>query len=306
VLTVENFDGDLFRAIDEYKAKLLDAAHELEGRVASSTALGDLITRDVLAQGRRTIESIDVRNQTPVFPQPIYLTYLQHPEWIGRTDDVLVRLRERLRATPRQYREAVTHARTEAVGGLFELNVFDVLDRAFPRATPYPRIPGTPRRSDVEIVIEGRTIYVEATAMTEGTFWDGVTKFMQEAGLSVHSTAGPGPSDEARRIIRKIAHELIQTAPDAPNVICISFFGTFPSSFGIDFAFEDLFQGAPDCGRDQDVSDLSRVDCILEFGRSQFQRIHVNPNVGPSSRLTTTSRDALAEAFEAAGDLMIR
>jgi hypothetical protein len=46
-----------------------------------------------------------------------------------------------------------------------------------------------------------------------------------------------------------IAEELAQMAPDAPNIIAISFFGAFPSELARDWAFKDLFSGAVRYGR---------------------------------------------------------
>ena len=150
------------------------------------------------------------------------------------------------------------------MGGLFELNVYDLLDRGFPPAKPQPRLTGSSKRADVRIEIDGKPVFVEATVLDEGEFWRGIDSMMLAHGLSVYNTSGPGPSADARRIVSKIADELRQTAPDAPNIIAISFFGTFPSDLARQWAFKDFLGGAPLYGRSRNgtVTDLSRLDRV--------------------------------------------
>ena len=82
---VEGFDGELFRQIDNYRQDMLDATADLQRRVALTREFGRLLTRDVLAHGRSIVESIDVRNQNPLFP-PLFLTFLENRGWISPTD----------------------------------------------------------------------------------------------------------------------------------------------------------------------------------------------------------------------------
>jgi hypothetical protein len=67
LIRLDGFDGALFGQIDGYRGDLLAAARDLHRRVAQTTALGNLLTPDLIAAGRRIVEQIDVRNQTPLF-----------------------------------------------------------------------------------------------------------------------------------------------------------------------------------------------------------------------------------------------
>jgi len=299
LLTLEGYDGPLFGQIDAYRTDMLDATRDLHARVAQTNALGSLLTPDLIAAGRRIVESITVRNQAPLF-SPLFLTFLGHREWVAATDRALVRMRDALSATPTVYRHFISNTQAQPMSGLFELNVYDVLADAFP-SEPQPRLTGTSRRSDVRVVIDGVHAFVEATVLSEGAFWNGVTAMMQAQGLSVYSTSGPGPNAEARRIVSKIAEELRQTAPDAPNVIAVSFFDTFPSDLAREWAFADLLRGG---GRftdsDVDLSHLKRVDSIFEFGRAHLLNMHVNPHADRPFRLPDGVRDRLRAVLDSA------
>lgn len=61
--------------------------------------------------------------------------------------------------------------------------------------------------------------------------------------MSVYTTGGPGPAHDARRIVAKIGEALQQTAPNAPNITCLSYFGFFPSPPAREWAMEDLWTG---------------------------------------------------------------
>ncbi len=186
------------------------------------------------------------------------------------------------------------------MSGLFEFNVYDVLADTFP-SEPQPRLAGTNRRSDVRVIIDGVPVFVEATVLSEGAFWNGITAMMQAQGLSVYSTGGPGPNAEARRIVSKIAEELRQTAPDAPNVIAVSFFGTFPSDLARKWAFADLLgRGGQFTEADVDLANLARVDSIFEFSRARLLNTHVNQHTDAACRLTDSVRDRLRAVFESA------
>src|ERR1700680_2694613 len=52
--------------------------------------LGALLTGDMIARGRVMFERIGVCNQSPTFP-PLFLTFLEYPQWIRPTDAALVR-----------------------------------------------------------------------------------------------------------------------------------------------------------------------------------------------------------------------
>jgi hypothetical protein len=117
-----------------------------------------------------------------------------------------------LSATPTVYRHFLGNKTAQPMSGLFGLNVCDVLADAFP-SLPQPRLTGANRRSDVRVVIDGAPVFVDATVISEGTFWNGLGAMMHAQGLTVYCTAGPGPSAEARRIESKIGEELRQTAP---------------------------------------------------------------------------------------------
>jgi hypothetical protein len=303
LITLDGFDGALFGQIDGYRGDLLAATRDLHRRIAQTRALGQLLTPDLIAAGRRVVERIGVRNQTPLFP-PLFLTFLQHPEWITGTDRALVRMRNALSATPTVYRHFLSNTTAQPMSGLFELNVYDVLADAFP-SQPQPRLTGTNRRSDVRVVIDGTPVFVEATVISEGTFWNGVAAMMHAQGLSVYSTAGPGPNAEARRIVSKIGEELRQTALDAPNVVVLSFFDTFPSDFARKWAFADLLAGGGPFTVGSDLSNLARVDSIFEFSRNRLLNTHVNPNTDTGFRLADNVRDRL-RAVLASARFMIR
>jgi hypothetical protein len=308
-LYVDGFDDSLIRRVEVNKAKILADAGELRRRVAQTRALGDMLTGDIVARGTRTIRLSGVRNRAPLFP-PVFLTFLDNLVWIAPTDAALLRMKNCLRGTPTIYREFVRHAADEPIGGLFELNIYDVLDRAFPGAQPQPRIAKSTRRADVRIMVDGTTVFVEATAMGEGAFHDGVARMMQERELSVYATWAPGPAVDARRIAVKISEKIGQTAPDAPNILCISFFGTDPIDMAREWAFTDVLNGgttysARADGTRLDLTNLDRVDTVFEFGRTTLRRTWINPNCAPAFRLLDSVRERIRVVFEQA-DLMIR
>jgi hypothetical protein len=305
----QEFKGELFGQIDHYRNGLLDDTEELRLRMVHTLEFGSLVTGDVIAAGRRVVRSIDVRNQTPIFPE-LFLNFLKNRQWIAPTDDALVRMKRALKGTPSVYRKFISAAAVQPMAGLFELNVFDLLSRAFPGAEPQPKLTGSSKRSDVRIVVDGATVYVEATVLTEGDFWGGVASMMQEQGLSVYTTAGPGPDIEARRIVAKVERELSQAAPDAPNIIAISFFGTFPSDMAREWAFSDLLAGGGRStqnkdGTKADLTNLAYVDSILEFGRARLLKTHVNPRCDAAFRLPDATRERICRALEE-NEMMIR
>jgi len=296
------FDGTLFRVMDDYKRGLLDAVDRLRCNIGACKSLGDIVTPDVIAQGRAVIESIDVRNQNPFYP-PVFLTYHQNLEWIVPTDDMLTRMKRALARTPKRYRAFVRDASVQPMGGLFELNIYTALDDAFPSAEPQPRLPGSPKLSDIRMSVDGLSIFVEATVLDEFRFWKDVRVSMHHAGLNVWAGVGPGPAQGAFRVVSKIAKESIQTTADAPNIICLSFFDdTSPISPARQWAVDDLWLGGPTYGGLPDGSrlDLSRVpniDTIFEFSRDTLLRIHVNSNAAPSCRLSEAQRNRVRDAL---------
>jgi hypothetical protein len=295
---VEGFDASQKSAVESYKQDLRSATDRLRRAQAESRAFGDLLSGDVIARGRQVVESIDIRNQTPLFP-PLFLTFVENPNWIGATDDALRRIRSALSATPSVYRQFVSSCAGQPMGGLFELNLYRVLDDAFPSAIPQPKIPASTKRSDVLVGIDGIAIYVEGTVLSEGLFWNGVERMMHEKGLSTYATSGPGPADEALRIHSKVAEELKQTAVSSPNVLCISFFGTFPSKLARDEAFNGMMAPAgPGSSPKEGFEHLNRVDSIFEFSRDRLLRVHRNPNTTPECRLTDGTREKLVSALQ--------
>ena len=300
------FDGLLFGVIDDYRRDQLAAAEDLRRRIACTRALGDLLTPDVIARGRRILQDINVRNQEPLFP-PLFLTFLNYPEWIGPTDAALRRLRAA--SSPKRYREFTRSAADQPMGGLFELNIFGWLDDAFPPAIPHPKLPHG-GRADVRVTVDGVSVFVEATVIGEGQFWTNIGKMMHERGLRTYATAGPGPADDARRIVAKVAEELRQTVPDAPNVLFLSYFNQFPSAMAREWAIDDLWQGAAAYGTwkggtQVDLSNLVRIDSIFECSRDRFLRLQINPNTDPACRLPASVRNQIHDALSAA-PFMIR
>jgi hypothetical protein len=179
---LQGFDGALFRQIDAYRQDMLDSAEDLSRRVALTDELGRVLTGDLIARGKEIIRSIDVRNQNPLFP-PIFLTFLENRAWVNRVDTTLVRMRKALnstRALRTRYIEILNGLALAPMGSLFELNVDDVLDRAFYPAVPQPQLSGSSRRSDVCIDVGGQAVYVEATALDERAHWRGVDGLMRQ------------------------------------------------------------------------------------------------------------------------------
>ena len=117
---LDGFDGKLFAQIDGYRQDMLAATADLRRRVVQTRELGQILTGDLIARGRRIVESIDVRNQNPLFP-PLFLTFLEHRHWIARTDSVLVRMKREFLAarppTPRLYQEFVSHIAADRWAG---------------------------------------------------------------------------------------------------------------------------------------------------------------------------------------------
>jgi hypothetical protein len=303
----DEFDGLLFEVIDTYKAAKLAAANDLRRQVAATRMLGDLLTRDMIDQGVRTLRSIDVRNQMPTFP-PLFLTFLEHPEWIAPTDVALRRFRRALGNRKAVYDHFVSNGRAQPMPILFELNLFRVLDEAFTDVVPQPQIPGTAgttRRADITLPLGGVQTFIEATVLGQGKYWTGVEETRREYGDRMYATSGPGPTADARRVVGKIADELKQTAPTAPNVIVMAFPEVFPSAPARQWAFDDVFSG----GRHTagfNLANISRVDSIYEFSRNRLVNVHVNPHCVAPHQLTPAAREQLRAALANSGFLMIR
>jgi len=303
------FNGTLFAALDTYKAEMLASADVLRQRVGITRALGDVVTGDVIARGRAIIQSLDVRNDNPHYP-PIFLTFLQYPEWIGPTDRILLRLKHALSSKPKIYRHFVGYVRDQPIGGLFELNVFALLDDAFPNSVPQCKLPGSSKRTDVQISVDGVVLYVEATSITEGRYFTQLGEQARAAGQRFWVAPGPGPAHAASRIVKKIAEELSQTAPEAPNILCVSFFDAMPVPPARRWAFDDAWIGGktygtlPD-GTRLDLSAISRVDSIFEFGRDRLIAVHVNPHCDPRCAVSSSVRGKIQQAL-GVSKLMIR
>ena len=302
------FDGIRFRVLDAMRADWLAKADDLRRRVASTRALGDVLTRDIIAEGRAVIlHDFDVRNDSPYFP-PLFLTFFIYPQFIGPTDDALLRLRASVRKS--EYREFTRRTQRAPTGGLFELNIYSALDVAFPDVVAQPTLPGSTKRSDVLISIDGTSVYVEATALAEAASTTKRNREMQAQGKKVW-TYVESVDDGGGRIVRKIAEELSQIAENAANVVCLSFFDDDPLPPVREWAIADIWQGAPKYGglltRDgvpHDLSRINRVDSIFEFGRKRLLNVHVNPAAVDPYRLSDATRERLRAAFD--GDLYIR
>jgi len=304
------FSGSGFAALDSYRSEMLTGIDELRLRVACTRALGDLLTGDIIAQGRAVVlHELDVRNDNPYYP-PVFLTFLLNPQWIRPTDDALQRMTTALAATPKTYREFVRCAQRQPMGGLFELNVYSVLDIAFPVALPQPKLPGTRKRSDVRVTVDGIDVYVEATVIGEAQYWTNMSTQMHARRQTVWVAPGPGPDHGARRVVSKIAGELDQAAENAPNMLCLSFFAWDPIPPAHLLAIEDAWNGAPAYGTLQDgtrldLSNIGRLDTIFEFGRDRLLKMHVNPNPLPACRLPDATRERIHKVL-AADKFMIR
>ena len=287
------FDGAWFDVVDRFRTDRLRAADDLRQKVAQSYALGDLLTPDIIAQGRSVLRTVDVRNQNPIFP-PVFLTFLDNMDWVIPTDCVLQRFKQALGRTPKVYRGFVSNAAAQPIGGLFELNIFALLADAFPPAEPQPRVSGSRRRGDVRISIDHQPVFVECAVLGEGQFWTNKTELMRLQGVDVWSTSGPGPDHDRQRITRKVEEELAQLSPDMPNILCLSFFDWAPRSLARDWAFEDLFDPEKQVCN---LEAIRRVDSIFEFDRSTFGRLRVNPLCGPTFRLSAAERTRLETLF---------
>jgi hypothetical protein len=302
------FDGLLFAAVDLCKAEMLAAAEVLRCRMAATRCLGDIVTGDIIAQGRAVIQSIDARNQNPLYP-PVFLTFLDCPQWIGPSDEALARLKTALATTPSLYRHFASNTKKQPLGGLFELNIYAALADAFPDAEPEPKIPGTKNSSDVRILVDGTPIYIESTVLDEAQATKKALTDMLAAGQSVWSGPSPGGAHPGCRILGKVAHELPQTAADTPNIICMSFFGGDPTPPFRKWAFADLWEGGKSFGTAEDgakldLSNVPRLDSIFEFGRDALRSVHVNPHPHPQCQLPDVVRDRIRDAL--GNKLMIR
>jgi hypothetical protein len=296
------FDGSLFRVMDGYKHEMLASADRLRTDIGACQSLGDIVTPDIIAQGRAVFQSVDVRNQNPFFP-PVFLTYCQNLEWIVPTDKMLTRMRGALAKTPKRYRAFVRDASVQPVGSLFELNIYAALDDAFPGAEPQPHLPGSRKLSDIKIMLDGAPVFVEATVMDELRFWKDVRLSMHKVGQNVWAGSGPGPADGAFRVVSKVAKESVQTADAAPNIICLSFFDTFPIPPARQWAFDDLWAGGPTYGGPfpngsrLDLSRVPNIDSIFEFSRDALLNVHVNPNAAAACRLSDAQRGRIRERY---------
>jgi hypothetical protein len=303
------FNGSAFAAMDSYKAEMLASAGDLRRRVASTRTLGDVLTGDVIAHGRSIIQSLDFRNDNPTYP-PVFLTFLQFPEWIGPTDNSLSRVKRALSSKPKIYRHFAGYVRDQPMGGLFELDVYALLDDAFPGALPQPRLPNSTKRADIQIQVGSADIFVESTAIGEGRHFTKQREQMQAAGLRVWAAPGPGPEHAARRIVGKIAEELQQTSAGVPNILALSFFDQMPIPPARKWALDDVWTGGATYGTRRDgtridLSNISRIDSIFEFSRDRLVNTHLNPNPDPACALTNAVRSEIRNAL-GARQLMIR
>ena len=303
------FRGSDFDVLHRYRDDLLAKVSELQRRVAATHVLGEVLSGDIIAQGRATIlYELALRNDSPLY-LPIFLTFLDNPHWVKPTDDALLRMKNALARTPKTFRELTRYVQKQPMGGLFELNVYWALDIAFPGAVPQPKVPETKKRSDVMVRVVGREVFVEAAVIGQAEHYRKQLEQMRMLGRRVGGGFGPGPAQGARRIISKIAGELSQMANAVPNILCLSFFDDDPIRPAREWAMADAWNGGKQYGERQDgsrldLSAVNRVDSIFEFGRKRLQSVHVNPGCLDACRLEPEQRGAIQEALS--GDLMIR
>ena len=303
------FNGLLFAEIDNYRRSLLTEAETLRLRIAATERLGELLTRDAIEEGLATIRSIAVRNDNPLF-DPLFLTFLNHQDWIRPTDRVLCQLDAALGMRRKMYRRFVHDSRRQPMGGLFELNIFAALETNFPGVEPQPRLAGSTKMADFKFRCDGLDVFVEATVIDEQQFWKDVREKMRVERRSVFAAAGPGPAMTAFGIVSKVTHESEQTSPVAPNILCLSFFDSSASPMAREWAFDDLWRGGPKYGTPfngprKDFSKIERLDSVFEFSRDRLLNVHVNPHPVAACRLTDDRRDSIRAALGRA-PLMIR
>jgi hypothetical protein len=304
-----NFDGSAFARLEEHRANLLADIDDLHLRIANTRALGEILTPDTIRRNRAVVlYELDIRNDMPTY-DPLFLTFLENRHWIKPTDHALRRMAAALSKTPNTYREFVSRVRTQPMGGLFELNVYDLLDHTFPGAVPQPKLPGTDKRSDVLCVIDGHQVYVEAAVIGEADYYRKQRESARALQQKVWTASGP--DHEARRVTSKIAGELDQTNRGCPNILCLSFFDWDPLPIARTWAITDAWLGAPKYGQHRhdgsrlDFSSIGRVDSIFEFSRDRLINVHINPNSLAECRLDDATRKQFQTAL-AIGKLMIR
>jgi len=303
------YDGSLFALFDAYKAERLASARRLRVTVAATRALGDLVTGDLLAEGEAVDRELELRTPLATYP-PLYLTFTDHPEWVAPTDVLLVTFRRALERRPKMYKGWVQNARRRSMGGIFELNVFGLLDGTFPPAEAQPPLPNSRKHADAAVAIRGCRVFFEATVIGEPQWEVETRERMLRQGRKIWGGSAPGPDAEAHRLARKVEEELRQTAENFPNVLCVSFFDHSPSNFARDWFFEDLFRGAPkygtmNDGTTLDFANVARVDSFALFGRDRLTHFIENPLVADSSHLPDDARQELRAAL-ASRLLMVR
>jgi hypothetical protein len=303
------YDGSLFRVFEGYRDERLDAARRLRRMIGDSAALGDLLTGDLISKGEATDRRLELRSPTQTYP-PLYLAFTDHPEWVAPTDHLLRTFKRALENRPKIYRAWIESTRCQPMGGVFELNVFGLLNVAFPPVEAQPRLPNTRKRADFAVSVREWRIFIEAAVLGEPR-WETETRVrMLRDGRSTWGGAVPGPDEEARRIASKVEEELMQTASDLPNVICLSFFDHSPSELARRWFFEDLFGGGARYrsrrdGTELDLTNVDRVDAFALFGRDPLVEVVRNPLVARSLRLPDDVSREVGAALSA-HKLMIR
>ena len=175
-----------------------------------------------------------------------------------------------------------------AAGAVFEVEILGrLLDggNRFP-VELYPKIPGTQRKSEASLNLEGKAIYIEATLLSQtedqeqiqdlgiGSLYEEVTPSDSEkerlgiTSVQAGMVFGVGdPYGDALRVIGKLDGKRKQLALQSPNIICLGLSDLTPNIQSVEWAAGDIFLGWPHVAG----SVLDRHKQVLESKRTRPQ-----------------------------------
>lgn len=200
-----------------------------------------------------------------------------------------------------QAREVFRRLRDSPDSVLPELAVYECCLRAGLGAEWFPKVNLTGKEADLAVTVLGRRICLEVTVLNQGTFWNNVDESVELSESGVWSGAGPGISEDANRVSRKIAEELQQTAPGEANVLIVVFAAVFPTKIARPIGFNDALEGPAfvvlPSGSLLDFSPRTHLDSAIEFDATSLRSVYISPECYSLSRPSEDQRMKLVGAL---------
>ena len=272
--------------LETYRQEKRQSAARVEQKLKQTKVLWRVLTPDILEMGRETIDHIAIWNQIPTW-NGLYLTFLRHPDWIEPIDDALSRFLDEL--DPEESRNVQHTLLTKPQAIFFELGLFEALAE-FRDLHVHPRLAKSKPIADLAFNLDDRLILADAKIIGEGQYWRQRREQALQQNRMHWVSSGPGPQDEAQRIISRILEVGKQQksgiSPESIRILLLSFVDWSPTPLGQQIALQQF--------RNAGIN--SALDSVFVFRRGVFEQVLENPAVRSFSKLSDSGRDQIRRA----------